>query len=355
MAASEDHDEQQRDEVEALEMIFEDKLTITKADAPRIIDIRLCPLPDEGEEANHVAVTLRMVHTASYPDSGPILELHDVKGLSDVLQEELLRVGRSSAEEMEGMPVGMAVAEAVREWLEEHNEPPSDGSMYAQMMDREKRRLDESRRATAKVERRAAIDAEFEASRAKAGIDRHMDHESLSALAASHGTPVTAETFAAWRAAFAAEVSERALASLEAASGKGGAAAASASAAVAAAAAGPLGGPAIAVEGMGAIGMTLLLREQEAAVGKSGRELFQDSSTIRAAEADEVAAAAAALRAGEAEDAEDEAAAAAAAAAIGDAAVFLDDDEDLSDLDDEAAGAAGREDGEDDDADDDDE
>lgn len=341
MASSDEHDEQQQEEIEALESIFESTVTVVRAEAPRIVDIRLLPLPDEGDEANHVGVTLRIMHTPDYPDSTPRLELREVRGLSEAMQGELLRAAMATAEEMEGMPVGMPVAEAVREWLEAHNEKPSDGSMYSQMMEREKRKTADQKRELAEAERHAKIDEEFRAARQQDAQDRHLDRESMAAIAAAAGTPVTVESFAEWRASFLKEVEAKAVAAVEAKAAAGNKAAAAAASAGSAPGR-PSVGDGVAIEGMGAIGTTFMSWERSTDESKTGRELFMEASTVRAAEADEVAAAAAALRAAEEGGGEEDktaeaaAAAAAAAAAVGDMAVFLDsdDDDDLDDLDD---------------------
>lgn len=340
MASSDEHDEQQQEEIEALESIFESTVTVIRAEAPRIVDIRLLPLPDEGKEANHVGVTLRIMHTPDYPDSTPRLELREVRGLTEAMQGELLRTANAMAEEMEGMPVGMPVCEAVREWLEAHNEKPSDGSMYSQMMEREKRKTADHRREVAEAERHAKIDEEFRAARRQGAQDRHLDRESLAAIAAADGTPVTVESFAEWRANFLKEVEAKAVGAVEAKAAAGNKAAAAAASA-GSAPGGPSIGDGVAIEGMGAIGTTFMSWERVTDDSKTGRELFMESSTVRAAEADEVAAAAAALRAAEESGVEEDpaaaaaAAAAAASAAVGDMAVFLDsDEEDLDDLDD---------------------
>lgn len=343
MASSDEHDEQQQEEIEALESIFESTVTVVRAEAPRIVDIRLLPLPDEGKEANHVGVTLRIMHTPDYPDSTPRLELRDVRGISEAMQGELLRAALATAEEMEGMAVGLPVAEVVREWLEAHNEKPSDGSMYSQMMEREKRKTADQQRELAEAERHAKIDEEFRAARRQGAQDRHLDRESMAAIAAAAGTPVTVETFAEWRANFLKEVEAKAVEAVEARAAAGNKAAAAAASA-GSAPGGPSIGDGVAIDGMGAIGTTFMSWERTTDESKTGRELFMEASTVRAAEADEVAAAAAALRAAEEGGGEEDkaaaAAAAAATAAVGDMAVFLDSDEeddldDLDDLDDE--------------------
>lgn len=348
MAASEEHEEQQQEEVEALEAIFEEKLTVVKSTAPRVFDLVLLPVPDGDESENHVGLTLRITHTPDYPDTPPLMEFHDVKGLTSIQQDDVLALAKSSASDMAGMAVGMQVAESVREWLEEHNEPASDGSMYAQMMERQKRKDGASRKVEELAEREALLAEQFAEARRKGGGNRHLDRESLAALAAISGTRVTKESFAEWRARFRAEA-EATMAAGDPAStgrGKGGAGGGEAAAAAAATAAadGSLEDDTPWVDSMGALGRVIFDSDASAAIGKCGREMFESSMGMQTAEAEEVAAAAAALKEAEAGGAEAEAEAGAAAATgdvdadaaavVGDASVFMaDDDDDLDELD----------------------
>jgi hypothetical protein len=203
----------------------------------------------------------------------------------------------------------MAVVDAVREWLAAHNEKPSDGSMYAQMMEREKRRQAEAKRAEAEKARDAELHAQFAERRAEQ--QKRFDDESLAGRAKTHGTPVTAETFAAWLSKFEDEARAWAKAQLGASSSS-----------------------AADHEGAacGAMGFVMLETDDGGVGGLTGRALFEEGSArILAAEAADVEAAAAALKA--AEGASED-----TSAVVHDPSLFIGDEEfedDLDGLDDE--------------------
>jgi hypothetical protein len=88
-----------------------------------------------------------------------------------------------------------AVAEALRDYLSAHNEKPSDGSAFDEMQRRQRAAVAPAQGVLAReldpsVKQRVAHAVEEDE-----GVRRKRD-----------GTPVTRETFAAWKAAFEAEM-----------------------------------------------------------------------------------------------------------------------------------------------------
>jgi len=92
------------------------------------------------------------------------------------------------------------VAEAVREWLVDHNVTGQDGSMYADMMRRMNEKETEEKKAAAKKAIAVAADAEE-------GDEDQLDEEELERLRKRQaGTQVTESSFMEWKAKFDAEM-----------------------------------------------------------------------------------------------------------------------------------------------------
>ena len=92
------------------------------------------------------------------------------------------------------------VAEAVREWLVDHNVKGQDGSMYADMM----RRMNEKETGEKKAAENKAI---AEAADAEEGNEDQMDEEELERLRKRQaGTLVTEASFLEWKSKFDAEM-----------------------------------------------------------------------------------------------------------------------------------------------------
>jgi hypothetical protein len=123
--------EEQAMEAEALEAIYE---TQFQKHSPQEWSIEL--YPDVGDGSNHVGCSLKLSLPATYPhESLPTITIEIVKGLALEHAKLLEGIARDEAEANQGMPVCFAVAEKVKEWLQENNTKGLDDlSMHAQMM-----------------------------------------------------------------------------------------------------------------------------------------------------------------------------------------------------------------------------
>ncbi|DAZ95872.1 TPA: hypothetical protein N0F65_009074 [Lagenidium giganteum] len=205
--ADADYKEEQEMEVEALESIYMDEFKKLTED-PLSYQVHI--VPNQDGQNNHVAVVLKCMIPATYPDVEPQLELIVERGLSDTQYKEvkqilvsqvlqsivcnlcLPKIGRltmvvnDQVAENVGMAMIYTLCEAVREYLVENNIAGNDGSEYHEMM----RRMDQKKKKDDHA--MAAVHAE---NAAKAETKR-----------AFVGTPVTVETFNAWKTAFEAEI-----------------------------------------------------------------------------------------------------------------------------------------------------
>mmetsp|Transcript_27553 Transcript_27553/g.88582 ORF Transcript_27553/g.88582 Transcript_27553/m.88582 type:complete len:306 (+) Transcript_27553:3-920(+) len=196
--------EEQSMELEALEAIYMGDFEVLEPGPPAKFKIRVAPSEDAGEVI-HVVASIIFTYTESYPDTAPEVEVKSQKGLPPKLLEAISDILTQQFEENLGMAMVYTACEAVREFLVENNIEHGEGSMYDQMMARQreqelKSKLDAVRQEKARegdvmkvAEERALQEAEEER--------RRLEH-------LSHGTPCTGETFAAWRVAFEAEMSE---------------------------------------------------------------------------------------------------------------------------------------------------
>ncbi|PFH31814.1 RWD domain-containing protein [Besnoitia besnoiti] len=128
-----DHTEEQELELEALEALFTREGEFEKLSSS---SFRLSLVPcQDNEGTNHVAVTLSVQYSATYPDAPPEWEIQESKGLdSEVLQEFKKEVTEAMEREV-GAPMMYTIAEFIQDWLRARNKPQQ--SMYDQMMNRE--------------------------------------------------------------------------------------------------------------------------------------------------------------------------------------------------------------------------
>lgn len=126
---------EQVEEVEALQSIYGDEVTVLSSTAPITLDLSVSPSAD----IVHVSAVLHVVMPEAYPASEvPQLTIASSKGLDDKLVTELLASARTAAVEGLGMPSIYAALERCRDWLGEHNEPPGSGSAYDEMLKRQR-------------------------------------------------------------------------------------------------------------------------------------------------------------------------------------------------------------------------
>jgi len=283
--------------------------------------ISVCTVPFPAT----VAVQLVVEYNDVYPEERPAkFDVIALKGLTPAQVKAVQALADTTMDENLGMACVFSVAEEVKQWLLENNVQPSDGSMRSEMIERERRKEKLQAKAEADAEAEAVAAAELR-ERLIAQAARYEETGVAAAVAESteeerrkerlrHGTPVTQDSFNAWRKKFEAEQ-----------------------------------------------GIDKEAEDAAEAARVTGRKWFQQhgkglavsAAAAAAEEADKITKAEAAAAAGEDSDGDDYGAAAAAAAAERvpiDASVFaataaeddLSDLDDFSDLDeDEAGGSAG--------------
>ncbi len=153
---------------------------------------------------------MRVSFPPTYPDAAPSLRLSIERGLDDKLLGEAQGVMAAAAADNAGAPCVYAVAERVREWLVEHNEPFGGGSAYEEMIRRQKAK--ESKVGTGTAAGGGGGGAAPASGYAKEH-DPSIERKAVVSVADTdeatrrrrEGTPVTRDTFLAWRAAFERE------------------------------------------------------------------------------------------------------------------------------------------------------
>lgn len=162
-----DYAAEQADELEALESIFPDTLTIVSEGCFRLpVEVEV---GEFEEQSFDVSFLIEVVHVAEYPDVVPGIALKDVVGLDEAAQDELMTKLLEEAEENIGMPMAFTLHALCLEWA-------ADKADYnLEFAQKEKERI-------------AQEEADAELARLTAG------------------TIVTKETFAEWRAGYEAEM-----------------------------------------------------------------------------------------------------------------------------------------------------
>ena len=113
-------EDEQLEEIEALEAIFPDCFTLISNTSPMEYKIKL--LPGAEDDENHVGCTLICKIPADYPnDCCPEFSIQMDKGLNKNHIEQISELANSTASDNMGAPIVFLVAEAVIEWLAAHN------------------------------------------------------------------------------------------------------------------------------------------------------------------------------------------------------------------------------------------
>ncbi|XP_019946599.1 RWD domain-containing protein 1 [Paralichthys olivaceus] len=162
-----DYAEEQRNELEAIESIYEDSFTVL-SDEPTSFTITVTS--DAGEQGETVEATLKFTYVEKYPDEPPLWEIYAQDNLEDGDALNILTLLQQQAEENLGMVMIFTLVTAVQEKLNE-------------IVDLMKNRQEEEKRR----KEREAEEAE---------------------KVAFQGTVVTIENFLAWKANFELEVAE---------------------------------------------------------------------------------------------------------------------------------------------------
>jgi len=163
-----DHKEEQELELEALTSIYPDEFSLIESD-PCCFQVSIACEPEKPEDEDcKVYARLQFTYVDTYPDDPPVIEVRSYEGMDDTDAENLQEFLHQEAQENLGMAMVFTLVSAAQEKL-------------IDFMDKLKnKKEDEKLRKEKEAE---------EAERKK-----------------FTGTPVTLETFVAWRRAFEQEV-----------------------------------------------------------------------------------------------------------------------------------------------------
>eukprot|EP01103_Thecamoeba_quadrilineata_P015137 TRINITY_DN4693_c0_g1_i1.p1 TRINITY_DN4693_c0_g1~~TRINITY_DN4693_c0_g1_i1.p1 ORF type:complete len:204 (+),score=56.53 TRINITY_DN4693_c0_g1_i1:45-656(+) len=150
-------------EIEALKAIYMDDYQ--EIAHPQIFSIKL-----RSESDPNAWIIMEVQLTPKYPEEVPILLFTSSKGYTESLNE-LSSISQKLAEESVGMAMAFTLASRVKDWIEEYEVNQKE------LKKREEEELAESQKPKKRIER-----------------PEHVD-----------GTPVTVESFNAWKARFLLE------------------------------------------------------------------------------------------------------------------------------------------------------
>ena len=162
-----DYKQEQRDEIEAIESIYSEEISVISENTHRFT----IPVKTEGydeDEGDGWLVLLKFTFPDTYPDVIPEIEVEESDGIEDDLLREFKEAMGTVAEENLGMAMVFTIVSAGIEWLGETN-------------DRLKREAEEERKKLKELE----------------------EEEERKKL---EGTKVTIESFLAWKAEFDSEM-----------------------------------------------------------------------------------------------------------------------------------------------------
>ncbi|XP_061571540.1 RWD domain-containing protein 1 [Cololabis saira] len=162
-----DYQEEQRNELEAIESIYPDSFTVL-SEEPTSFTITVTS--DAGEDGEIVEALLKFTYVEKYPDESPLWEIQSQENLEEQDMEEVLVLLQQQAEENLGMVMIFTLVTAVQEKLNE----------IVDVM--KTRREEEARRKEKEIEEAEKV--------------------------AFQGTVVTIENFLAWKATFVSEMAE---------------------------------------------------------------------------------------------------------------------------------------------------
>ncbi|GFO36368.1 RWD domain-containing protein 1 [Plakobranchus ocellatus] len=166
-----DYQEEQRNEIEALQSIYPDEIEILQTEPFHVFTVKVVPQDADNFPDHAMSAAIQFTYTADYPDSMPLMEYADSDNMDDKQLDSLMDFMKSQAEENLGMAMIFTIISAVQERLTD-------------MMEQ------------------AAKDEEEAAER------RKQEHEEAERKR-FEGTRVTVETFMAWKKKFDAEISEK--------------------------------------------------------------------------------------------------------------------------------------------------
>ncbi|XP_002741801.1 RWD domain-containing protein 1-like [Saccoglossus kowalevskii] len=170
-----DYQEEQNNEIEALASIYPDEFTALSEDPHRFKVIISSENTDEDGEDAAITITLQFTYTPRYPDEGPVMEVISADNLDEEDISSILQLLQEQVEENLGMAMVFTLVSAVQERLNEKVDE------IKQIEKDEKERIEQEEKTKA------------EAEEAKKFV----------------GTPVTIETFLAWKAKFDKEIEDK--------------------------------------------------------------------------------------------------------------------------------------------------
>lgn len=175
-----DHAADQEMELEALEAILMDDLTPLEGDPPAdwpsdITCYRIVIRNDEevAEGDYEKKMDLLFAHTPNYPDEAPRIKLSSVQGMTEADIREVNNLLKDQVEANMGMSMIYTLVDTLKDWLMQQVAGVKETEFQIDDAELEKRRLEAEEKRLAE----------------------------LRAL----GTPVTVETFAAWKQKYDAE------------------------------------------------------------------------------------------------------------------------------------------------------
>lgn len=171
-----DYKEEQNNEIEALESIYPDEITVLSTEPFHSFKILVSSeeSTDETEDnGGRLQVTLQFTYTASYPDEAPVYQVIPDESLQDSHVERLKELLEEQIEENMGMAMVFALVSASQEFLNERvDDIKKEKEKQLEKEEEEKRKAEEERDQLLK------------------------------------GTPVTIETFLTWKEKFDKEMAE---------------------------------------------------------------------------------------------------------------------------------------------------
>ncbi|XP_055535362.1 E3 ubiquitin-protein ligase RNF25 [Wyeomyia smithii] len=113
------------DEVESLEAILMEDVTITRNESgfPELIETTVFPTVGEELDSQYVCITLQVLPVAGYPDEKPNIKLKNPRGLDDHIINRIEQAVRQKLDESVGQPVVFDLIDIIREHLTESNLP----------------------------------------------------------------------------------------------------------------------------------------------------------------------------------------------------------------------------------------
>ncbi|KAL3275277.1 hypothetical protein HHI36_020045 [Cryptolaemus montrouzieri] len=113
------------EEIEALEAIFMDDITISYNDkgVPELVKTTIFPSTANDIKKQYVCVTFEAALPEMYPDCEPIVTLKNPRGLDDSVLNNLYSAMKNKCLEYSGQPVIYELIELIRENLTESNLP----------------------------------------------------------------------------------------------------------------------------------------------------------------------------------------------------------------------------------------